>query len=186
MKVYDYIRECHSTAVEKGFWEKPRDRGEALALIGSELLGEALEAHRKGDVENLAEEMADVLIRLFDFLGGFGYVGYMEWDILDAELADIEGHAKCHATFSPVVYQALSVSNNFGHRAVVAFSILSNIILPTDMGYCHHPDKDARCLSMFLCAVCCMCADLDIDIIPAMDKKMKYNKGRERLHGKKY
>ncbi len=42
-----------------------------LALIHSEV-SEALEAFRKGDQENFAEELADVLIRVLDCASGLG------------------------------------------------------------------------------------------------------------------
>lgn len=60
---------CHAVAVEKGFWEKERNIGEALMLIVSEL-AEAMEAHRKQDHENFKEEIADSFIRLLDLCGG--------------------------------------------------------------------------------------------------------------------
>lgn len=50
-----------------------------LALIHSEV-SEALEAFRKGDQENFAEELADVLIRVLDCASGLGLD-------LDAEVA---------------------------------------------------------------------------------------------------
>ena len=60
---------CHQTAVEKGFWDKERNMGEALMLIVTEL-AEAMEAHRTQDDENFKEELADTFIRLFDLCGG--------------------------------------------------------------------------------------------------------------------
>ena len=60
---------CHSIAVEKGFWEKERNIGEALMLIVTEL-AEAMEAHRIQDKENFKEEIADSFIRLLDLCGG--------------------------------------------------------------------------------------------------------------------
>ena len=60
---------CHSIAVEKGFWEKERNIGEALMLIVTEL-AEAMEAHRHQDDENFKEELADAFIRLLDLCGG--------------------------------------------------------------------------------------------------------------------
>jgi NTP pyrophosphatase (non-canonical NTP hydrolase) len=45
-------------------------KAEKIALIHSEL-GEMLEAVRKGDLDNEAEELADVLIRVLDYAGGF-------------------------------------------------------------------------------------------------------------------
>ncbi len=60
---------CHRIAVEKGFWDKERNIGEALMLIVTEL-AEAMEAHRVQDKENFKEEIADAFIRLFDLCGG--------------------------------------------------------------------------------------------------------------------
>ena len=62
---------CHSIAVEKGFWEKERNIGEALMLIVTEI-AEAMEAHRHKDNANFKEELADAFIRLFDLCGGLG------------------------------------------------------------------------------------------------------------------
>ena len=64
-------RLCHRIAVEKGFWEKERNIGEALMLIVTEL-AEAMEAHRIQDQENFKEEIADSFIRLLDLCGGLG------------------------------------------------------------------------------------------------------------------
>jgi len=60
---------CHSVAVEKGFWDKERNIGEALMLIVTEL-AEAMEAHRIQDQANFKEELADSFIRLLDLCGG--------------------------------------------------------------------------------------------------------------------
>jgi NTP pyrophosphatase (non-canonical NTP hydrolase) len=62
---------CHSIAKSKGFWDNPRNTGEALMLVVTEL-AEAMEAHRKQDDENFKEELADTFIRLFDLCGGMG------------------------------------------------------------------------------------------------------------------
>jgi NTP pyrophosphatase (non-canonical NTP hydrolase) len=94
MLPYALIEEIHDTAVKKGFWDKPRNEGELLMLVVSEL-SEALEALRnnaprariddykaaidadgqphafkqfiKGSVD---EEIADAVIRLFDLAVG--------------------------------------------------------------------------------------------------------------------
>ncbi len=60
---------CHSTAKEKGFWDKERNIGEALMLIVTEL-AEAMEGYRHQDHDNFREELADTFIRLFDLCGG--------------------------------------------------------------------------------------------------------------------
>ncbi|MDQ0414206.1 MazG nucleotide pyrophosphohydrolase domain-containing protein [Mesobacillus stamsii] len=61
-------KEAYKTAQSKGWHDEQMETGTTLALIHSEV-SEALEADRKGDVENLVEELADVCIRVFDFCG---------------------------------------------------------------------------------------------------------------------
>lgn len=61
---------CHGIAVEKGFWndrdiENPLSSLAEMALIMTEV-AEACEAIRIGDNENLGEELADIIIRVFD------------------------------------------------------------------------------------------------------------------------
>ncbi|CAB4162165.1 NTP-PPase_u5 domain containing protein [uncultured Caudovirales phage] len=67
--------ECHARAVVAGWWDKPRNAGESIALMHSEL-SEALEGVRKGTQdEHLPEftseevELADSLIRILDYAG---------------------------------------------------------------------------------------------------------------------
>ena len=58
----------HEDAKKNGWWDEPRNDGELIALMHSEL-SEALEALRKDDAQNLAEEMADTIIRILDYCG---------------------------------------------------------------------------------------------------------------------
>ncbi|MEH7122089.1 MazG nucleotide pyrophosphohydrolase domain-containing protein [Bacillus sp. JJ1773] len=63
--------QAYETAKSKGWHDEPRETGTLLALIHSEV-SEALEADRKGNHENFAEELADVCIRVFDLCGSKG------------------------------------------------------------------------------------------------------------------
>ncbi len=65
----DFIKECHSIAKIKGWWDEQRNDAELIALMHSEL-SEALEAMRNhGTKDNIAEELADCCIRIFDYCG---------------------------------------------------------------------------------------------------------------------
>ena len=65
MKISDIQAEAHRTAKAKGFYDDPPHFGTAIALMHSEL-SEALEAHRKNHTAGIAEEFADLVIRVAD------------------------------------------------------------------------------------------------------------------------
>ncbi|MDD4894487.1 MAG: MazG nucleotide pyrophosphohydrolase domain-containing protein [Candidatus Omnitrophica bacterium] len=71
-QLHSLIEECHRIAKEKGWWDDERNDGELIALMHSEL-SEALEALRNhGNKDNVAEELADCCIRIFDYCGARG------------------------------------------------------------------------------------------------------------------
>lgn len=68
-RINEFIRECHRIARKKGWWEEGRNDGELIALMHSEL-SEALEVMRNhGKKAEIAEELADCCIRIFDYCG---------------------------------------------------------------------------------------------------------------------
>jgi NTP pyrophosphatase (non-canonical NTP hydrolase) len=78
MTLNELIDTCHNDAAKSGWWDKPRNVGEALMLCVSEL-SEAMEGDRKNLMDDhlphrkmLEVELADAVIRIFDLAGGLG------------------------------------------------------------------------------------------------------------------
>jgi NTP pyrophosphatase (non-canonical NTP hydrolase) len=67
------IQEAHQTAIEHGWWDNPKHILELICLMHCEL-SEAAEAYRNSEGDDrIVEELADVVIRIFDLCGSRGW-----------------------------------------------------------------------------------------------------------------
>jgi NTP pyrophosphatase (non-canonical NTP hydrolase) len=69
--ISDAMQAVHCLAIEKGWWRDNRYLPELLCLVHSEV-SECLEAYRKSDSAGIKEELADIVIRVFDIAAAEG------------------------------------------------------------------------------------------------------------------
>jgi NTP pyrophosphatase (non-canonical NTP hydrolase) len=72
VSIENLCKDAFETATSKGWHDDPRSFGEFISLVHAEV-SEALEADRRNEgKERVAEELADVFIRIFDGAIEFG------------------------------------------------------------------------------------------------------------------
>jgi NTP pyrophosphatase (non-canonical NTP hydrolase) len=185
-KQYEYmqfetslLKAAHDMARSKGFWDTPSPDVRKINLIREEL-GELTSAHRhnkihggtvseeyfredyaanvKGTVE---EELADVCIRVFDFVGSDQKMLDV-WEICNKE------ELERVSDFDELLDQAYNFTDIRPVEEVRRF-----IRIPTQ-------------LHGLVCSMINMAEMFEIDLRRAIEMKMRYNAGREYLHGKTY
>lgn len=191
----------HENAKSKGFWDNTRNEGELLMLVVSEI-SEALEAHRKGkfaDLQGLADalkkyesfpvdmgiyerefklyvkdsfedEIADTIIRILDYAANKGIS-------IDPQFYEQQGDFQ---VFNPNVGELFLDVTGFIYKAFVAQKELSFLC-----GEYEGSELEMQ-LNGAIILLLNLCNEMDIDFMRHIELKMRYNKTRERMHGKAY
>lgn len=209
-------KQVHNAAREKGFWDKPRNIGELFMLIVSEN-GEGLEAHRSNkfthninslsglaqgnDAEKIRyktefeasvkdtfeDEVADVVIRLLDFVGWRGSMGIqLEYYRKKPKFQLVEPNVGetmllvCGCLYK--AYKACKKSLK-AYEAYERTEYHSEYILLQEREQIAKLEKHINHALAYLYNLSDFCGfDLNKHILA----KMRYNTTREYLHGKAY
>lgn len=162
-------KECHEIAKSKGFWDNPRSIDHCRGLAISEL-GEAINADR---IHGRAS-IPDFLTNIQD---GCGFKYSFELEIkntFEDELADFLIRVLDYTYHFKIPIKNLDVLDY-----KIKYSSFPEIV--AYLSYFLNTSPDVA-LNIFLK----YCEENNIDILWLVKQKMKYNKTRVRLHGKKY
>ena len=194
-RLNDYRDEIHAAMAQ--WWvdietKKRLDRnvGELVALIHSEA-SESLEGHRKNldddhcpGLKNDVVELADVLIRCFDFAGGFR-LDLDQWSGPVTSIGQsLPGTWDCWDTLSGV----LDVPDNFGEAITRLHTVVGMIYVE------HNRPMSATFVCATIAYTIMICQKFGMSIDEAFTAKMVYNGIREDHthehrrgeHGKKF
>jgi NTP pyrophosphatase (non-canonical NTP hydrolase) len=150
------VNEAFKTATEKGWHETPREFGTCIALMHSEV-DEAYEAILPGGQDNFAEEMADILIRIYDACGEFNI------PLHKAVTTSVSGYTDKIKLLMDIHYHL--------SQALESFRQVDSVYM-------------WNAVAAQFSAVCCLIVD-NCEVIEPMLQKMEKNKNRPYRHGGK-
>lgn len=173
--INEFIREAYQTACEKGFHDEEHSDEHYLMLIITEL-SEAVEAHRKGrwadwkgfEKEGETKEAFERYIK-----------DTVEDELADAciRIFDLAGLANAKLIVNKI---------NDGFDKDLDFPVKVFWAIQQSYADVTWYDLLEQPLSYLLYNIICMAKDYKIDLERHIREKMRYNKTRGKMHGKKY
>lgn len=186
MNKNELSKKAHANAVEKGFWQERKGNEHCLMLVITEI-SEMVEADRKGKFANRKsfEAMIEMPHRPYDTefnIWKSKFDGYIK-DTLEDELADVAIRLGDLAGSLGVDFDKLQPCRYY--RAFDRFSFTENAF-----ALVKGLSKDMICIEkriqFGLFYIEEWSKHLGINLDWHIEQKMKYNQGREAMHGKKY
>lgn len=180
-------KDIHQANREKGFWDIMRTNKEVFALINSEVY-EALEAHRKGRVcgemlqepicnydfathikDTFEDEMADVAIRMLDWIGCVITNGCLTKHCIEINLADIT--------------QEKSNQKLYGNTPTQLFDLNEMV---NDVFKTINTSNISHAIYRFFSYIYSIANHNGFDLDKHIKLKLEYNKTRPYKHNKRY
>lgn len=157
MTIAELIEQAHTNAVAKGFWQT-ENVGEKLALIATEIMefeDAVTDAAR-------SEELADIVIRVFDLCGYLGYE-LSETVLLPRIGVDTDARAFAHKAYRHVARatQAHRKGDERGTRSWLSSLVVHCAMYSGTQFYARKLQEE-------------------------IEKKMEKNRGRPTRHGARY
>ena len=183
MKDLNILRDnVHANAVEKGFWDTPLSDKHYLMLVITEL-SEAIEADRKNKRADISRFMYESNLlqpkQISEWQYHFNVTirKSIEDQLADAFIRtlDLAGAKGTDLVIDPLAIEEMAESCFDETFTETMYSIIDIYIITDNMD-----------INRLLQAILGLAKYMNIDLFWHIEKKMKYNKLREKMHGKKY
>lgn len=183
LTISQLVSDAHGNAVDKGFWDAPRETGTLIALVHGEV-AEALDAETCAE---FCEELSDVLIRIADLCGGLN-VDLERAVALAARRIEAEKYEGFKIDTSSIhaiersMDDFLLVSNSYK----LACSVHGSLSKALEADRHNDAEKFLLHIGYAFMNVVVWANDSGYWLEKSILEKMARNKERSRLHGKAY
>ena len=170
-------KRVNKASVSKGFWADEYPLNHHIMMVVSELC-EAIEADRQGRYAYMEKYMDKLETEEFVCVYACHIKGTLEDELADAAMRLLDIIAQMGWIIDDIVCPAYVSLNYYGSFPLFCYSITQDLVLK--------PDGDRRAVLSALYGVMAVAYMYGIDLLNHIELKMRYNKTRPRLHGKRY
>ncbi|WP_298525354.1 hypothetical protein [uncultured Porphyromonas sp.] len=170
-------KRVNKASVSKGFWADEYPLNHHIMLVVSELC-EAIEADRQGRYAYVEKYMDKLETEEFVCVYACHIKGTLEEELADAAMRLLDIIAQMGWIIDDIVCPAYVSLKYYGSFPLYCYSITEDLVLK--------PDGDRQAVLSALYGVMAVAHMYGIDLLNHIELKMRYNKTRPRLHGKRY
>ena len=167
----------HDDSVSKGFWDEDHPLNHCVMLVICEL-GEAVEADRRGRYAKKILVLEQLYEHAFPIVYESHIKGTLEEEVADTAMLLLGLIARMGWVIDDIVRPSCVSFSHYGSLPLLCYSVIEDLV-SREFG-------DRYAVLWALYQVLAIAYKYDIDLLYHIELKMRYNKTRPRLNGKRY
>lgn len=167
----------HKDSVSKGFWDEDHPLNHCVMLVVCEL-GEAIGADRKGRYAKKIVAIEQLYEHAFPIVYESHIKGTVEEELADTAMLLLDIIARMGWVIDDIVRPSCVSFSHYGSFPLLCYSVIEDLVC-REFG-------ERYAVLWALYKVLAIAYQYDIDLLEHIKLKMRYNKTRPRLHGKRY
>nr|DAN75640.1 MAG TPA: NTP-PPase-like protein [Caudoviricetes sp.] len=167
----------HKASLSKGFWDEDQPLNHCIMLVVCELC-EAIDADRKGRYAKKIVAIDQLYDHAFPIVYETHIKGSVEEELADTAMRLLDIIARMGWVIDDIVRPSCVSFSNYGSFPLLCYSITEDLVC-REFG-----DRYAVLWAFY--KVLAIAYQYDIDLLEYIELKMRYNKHRPKLHGRRY